>query len=468
MAISRSTSSVILSAVTTTWIQHTIQAVSGLIVLPLLVSHLGKTEFGIWILVGQTISFFALSDLGVASATGRFIAHFRGADDRQTLQQLYSTVLALMIAAGMAVFILTLILSSWVPSILGIDAPYHNQAKLIFIIGGIALALQFPLRTGIGILTGHQLYGPHAIGKITGSIFNLAGILILLGFKSIELVPVAFMNAAAILSAQILLMVVAWKMTRPWSLKLSNISLPLAKDILSMGGSSLIITLSNLGYRSGLGIAVGRLLSVEAAGIYGVCLTVISHLQPLISSLSTPFITLASEWQARNHIQHLRRISNLVMRITVALSASMAAGLFIYGETVLQFLLSSGDWLISDFSIAGKSLSIMGLGLAIGLPQMISQSTLRGVGRYWQVSYAYIAISILSLVLGILAIMTGFGIYGAALGWCLFWVFQGVFFFPVMICRYLQQSIREMITYAYLPGMGVGLFVLILAGFFSK
>ncbi len=225
-------------------------------------------------------------------------------------------------------------------------------------------------------------------------------------------------------------------MTRPWSLKIKNISFGLLSEIVSLGGSTLLVSLSNLIIRSGLLITVGRILGTQSAGVYGVVLTLISHIYPLISSLSTPLTTIASEWQARNNLNSLQNTCNLIMRTIFSLSISMAAGLYIYGEPFLRIFLHSGKWSASDFHAAGRMLFIMGVGVAIGLPQVVSTRTLQGIGKHWQVGYYSLGMSFSSTLIGVLIMYSFLGIYGAAIGWSLFWILQGILFYPGCYARY--------------------------------
>jgi peptidoglycan biosynthesis protein MviN/MurJ (putative lipid II flippase) len=155
------------------------------------------------------------------------------------------------------------------------------------------------------------------------------------------------------------------------------------------------------------------------------------------------------------------------MRSIFTLSSCVAAGLFIYGEPILRLLFSSGNWSPLDFHKAGNMLFIMGLGMTLGLPQIVSVKALQGIGKHWQVSYGSLAISILSLIIGISIMNTDLDIYGAAWGWSLFWGLQGILF-PAMTSRYLSLSLWEMLIKTYLPGIGVGLFVLSIAWFFDN
>ena len=455
---------IVLAAASTGWVYRAIQLISGLVTLPLIVIHLGKVEYGIWVLVGQTVSFLALSDLGTANAVSRFVARFRGQNDSESISRLLSTVIAMMLAVGVVVALLTLVLAPWVPGLLGIEGAYAGTTRLVFMIAGLSLACQFPIGIGMGILAGNQLYGPHGVGKILESILSLASVLLLTAFNALNVVTLALSSAIIAFTANAVLFALAWRLTHPWSLNPKRISVPMAKDVLSLGGSAVFITLGTLVYTQGMGIAVGRLAGLGAVAIYGVVLTLMQNLQPLIGAIGGAMPTLASEWQARGDTTRLRRIVNLTMRVTFALAVSAAAGLFVYGEPALRLLLHrAADWTTQDFHLAWGVMLIMSLGMAVGLPQMVSRVTLQATGKHWLVTVSVLAASFAALGVGALTMSAGWGVLGAATGWSLVLVFQGIFLFPPMICRFLDQSLKEMLLQAYLPGLGVGLFVLILA-----
>lgn len=454
---------IIASATATIWVYHAVAAISGLVALPLIVAHLDQTQFGIWILVVQAITFLRMGDLGVANALGRFVSRCRGADDRLALEKTYSTAAAMLVGAGVVASLLVLGLSPWVPHVLGVEGAYHSQASLAFAILGLSLAIDFPLAIGVGILSGHQLYGPHATGKILGALLRLAGTFALAYQGALELVPLSVIYAISAVVGNSVLVVVAWRMTRPWRLSFSKISLPVAKEIFDLGGSSLLTTLSNVIYRSGLPIAIGLFLGVKAAAVYGIPLILMQHITPLVISLSTSFSTLASELQAKDKIAKLRQTSTVIMRITFALSTCMAAGLFIYGEPILRLLFAGSQFTSVEFHQAGVLLCIMGFGAALGLPQHISMKTLQGVGKHWLVTRASLVSSVVAFIVGLIGIFAGLGVYGAALGWSFFWVLQGVLFYPSPMCKVLGQTIGQMLMKSYLPGAIVGLCVLGLA-----
>jgi O-antigen/teichoic acid export membrane protein len=464
---SNKASKVILYATATGWINQAVSATSGLIILPIVVTHLGKTEYGIWVLVIQFVQFLSMSDLGVSNAMGRFVARARGSDDAKVMNQLYSTTMAFLALSGLIIALATVFMSPYIGWMLGIEKSYYNVTKNIFLITGLSIAIQMPFNLSVGILMGHQRYGPHGIGKILGSVANMLGVGFLYMINKIELEPLAIVSASSICISQLVTVVIARKITGPWSLNPKNISIKLMKEILSLSGSNLQITFGNYIYRSGLVIAVGRILGTQAAGIYGVVLTIISHIYTLISAFSNPIGTLASEFQAGGKSEDMKEICISVMRTIFSLSICCAVGLLIYGEPILRLLISKGNWSAIDYHHAGNMLFIMGIGFAFGLPQEVSARALKGMGKHWHVSNVSFFFSICAVIVGILIMYLSRSIYGAAIGWGSFWLLQGFLIYPQMLSKYLSVPFRRMIVESYLPGIIIGSIVFVIAWSFS-
>ena len=457
---------ILLRAILTSWLQRIVGAVSGLITIPILVGDLGTESYGIWILIGQVVTFMVLTDLGGTNVLGRLVARCRGLEDHDAMEQLLSTTMAILTGAGVLVALLTVVFAFRVPSWIGVPESSSDIARTIFLILGWSLALQFPLRVGQGLLVGYQLYGYDGLSKIVDALLRLVAILFLHQMRLVTLINVALLNAAISLFTQGLLTIIVWWMTRPWRLSLRKLTSKWAREIVSIGSSAVVTTASNLTYTSGIGIAIGRMLGVEAVGIYGVAYSIMSNVYPLISALCTPFVSLASEWHARQQRERLRNVSMQVMKIAFLMAICAAALISICGESFLRFVLVL-PWSDIEFRQAGLAMSIMCVGMAIGLPQLISRATLQGTGQHWRATIAILLASVISIMAGIIAMRHGADILGAALSRSLFWALQSTILMPA-ICRFLKQPLKEMLVTVYAIGVGIGaIFFLIVSRSFA-
>jgi len=461
-------SKAIIYSTVTGWLFQVVSAVSGFIILPIVVSNLGKAEYGIWILVIQSVQFLSMSDLGVANALGRFIARAVGAKDEVVMEKLYSTTMVFLLGSGLLIALITFILSPYIGWLLGIEESYYHVTKIIFLVTGLSIAFQMPLKLSTGVLTGRQLYGPNGIGKILGSILNISGVGVLYFINKIDLIPLAVVSAFSFSFSQVVLAVYARRITGPWHLSFKNISFDLMKDILSLSTANLQITFGNYIYRSGMVIAVGRILGTQAAGVYGVALTFISHIYPLILSFSNPIGTLASEFEAGGKVEDIKKISLSIMKIIFSLSACAAAGLFVYAEPILNFMIRNSNWVYADYKSAAGMMFIMGICFAIGLPQEVSARVLKGVGKHWHVSNTCFLFSICALLSGIIIMHATGSIYGAAIGWGVFWLMQGILLYPRMLSKFIGVPISSMIIKSYFPGIVIGTIILLLSMLLTK
>ena len=76
----------------------------GFFLTPYLVRRLGDGPYGVWAFVESVLAYFTLFDLGIAACVVRFVARFHATGDRDELNRLVSTCLALFLGLGLMFF----------------------------------------------------------------------------------------------------------------------------------------------------------------------------------------------------------------------------------------------------------------------------------------------------------------------------------------------------------------------------
>lgn len=135
-----------------------INAVCGFIVLPFLISRLGRESYGFWTLIVATVGYFLILDLGISTAIGRLIAGYRAKDDVQAVNVVTATALAFLSAMSVIVLALTPL----VPSVffLLFDVPQRQQPDVAqaLIIMTLAASLYFPALVPYGVMWGYERF----------------------------------------------------------------------------------------------------------------------------------------------------------------------------------------------------------------------------------------------------------------------------------------------------------------------
>ena len=133
-------------------ISRIVLGLSGLILTPILLSSLGKYEYGIWVTISQMTGFILLADLGVANSISRLMSKYDALNLIKNKISIYSSSLATLLAIMIVVILLSLFLSFHISDILKIKEDYREITTVVFLIMAINVALSFPLRIGRGML----------------------------------------------------------------------------------------------------------------------------------------------------------------------------------------------------------------------------------------------------------------------------------------------------------------------------
>src|SRR5438445_9695240 len=76
------------------WAGMAANMVAGFVIAPFLVSRLGETSYGLWILIASLSGYFQFLDLGVRGSVGRNMAFYRAKGDQAGINAILNSALA--------------------------------------------------------------------------------------------------------------------------------------------------------------------------------------------------------------------------------------------------------------------------------------------------------------------------------------------------------------------------------------
>src|SRR3954451_23118341 len=74
-----------------------LNAFCGFLILPFLISKLGRDTYGFWTLIVASAGYFLVLDFGVSGAVGRLVAGHRSKDDIRNVNVVISTTAVLLL-----------------------------------------------------------------------------------------------------------------------------------------------------------------------------------------------------------------------------------------------------------------------------------------------------------------------------------------------------------------------------------
>jgi len=152
------TSRVLTRNIFSNWSNLGVNVVVGFLMLPFLVSRLGDSLYGIWVLVVAVVGYGNLLDFGVRSSIVKYVSQRHATNDREGLQRLFNTTLVAYSAIGVVILALAAGAAAFLSQLFVIPSELSAEARVVVVVVGLNLALKFPSGVFEGFLTGLQRY----------------------------------------------------------------------------------------------------------------------------------------------------------------------------------------------------------------------------------------------------------------------------------------------------------------------
>lgn len=139
----------------------------GLVSVPIFVSSLGADGYGLIILAGTLLGYFSVFDLGMSNAITKFVAQYEAAGDRDEVDRVIATSLAVFAVIGVALAVAVLIvIRLGVLNVFEIPQTLRAEAVLIFTLTALLSVFAWPRLALQGTLRGLQEFVP--LNIVTG------------------------------------------------------------------------------------------------------------------------------------------------------------------------------------------------------------------------------------------------------------------------------------------------------------
>jgi O-antigen/teichoic acid export membrane protein len=134
-----------------------VTAVSAIVVTPLLLHHLGRSAFGVWVLASTVVAYLELFELGFGGATTKLVAEDAHVRPEQAVRMINTTFFVL-VPLGIISLGVGIVVAFFFPDAVHVAAGLHNQVIVCVAILAVGLAVSIPGDTFGGSLIGHQRF----------------------------------------------------------------------------------------------------------------------------------------------------------------------------------------------------------------------------------------------------------------------------------------------------------------------
>ncbi len=417
---------------------------SSLLVTPLVVHHLGKSQFGLYSLIITVTSYLALMNLGFGTATMKVISEDAGRDDERVVATFNTTLVALT-AFGVLAAIVGISVSFVIPGIFGAPASLHTPAVISFSLLAVAVAIQLPGAGISGVITGYQRYDIQSGLDAVGIMFVGAGTIValVLGGGLIAITAVAA-------GGTVVMAIIPWFPARRLApgLRISRrlIDWHRLRELTRMSWWYLLQSVSSTINEETDLFVVGAVLGVRDAAVFAVG----QQLASLAVKAATPFRAVffphvssigASETAS---LPTLRRVLEEGTRVTLLFTLPIVVFLVMVPGRSIEAWLGGGFGSSAGIVVALAAAAL--LNSAASVPAQI----LVGLGQARLAAILGGSAAVVNLVFSVVLALR-FGAIGVAIGSAVSALVVTVPFTLVYACRLTGTTIGAWFRHAVLP-----------------
>jgi O-antigen/teichoic acid export membrane protein len=415
------------------WLALAVITLVGFFLTPFIIKHLGKTGYGIWVLLADLVGYQSLLDLGVTSATARYVALYVGQRNKQALQETLST--SLLLFTFIAILILCIMLggASFLSQFFNVSPEYQGDFIRVVQILGVSIAIGFPASLFGAIIRAHERYFIFNIVSIIITLFR-AGIIILLLSRGFGLMGVALATLATALATCIFNLLLCYILVDDFKINFFGFKWEMLQTLIGYGSFTTIIVIADILRFKSNSIIIGRVIDLPSVAVFSIAFSLNLYLIKLISSAAEVLRPRFTMMHGQGDINALHNLFLKSLALSSALSFGSATCLGIFAAQIIKI------WVGPEFLEAVPVIWALLAGYSFAMAQNPSLFAMFALNKHKYFAFATLIEGIIGITLGIL-LAGHYGILGVALGTAIALFIIRIFFQPIYVSRIMGISL---------------------------
>jgi|GEM_PF-826947 len=408
-------------------------------VVPILVHGLGGVQYGIWTLIGQTITGMNLLDFGLSIGVSRYFARHHARDDRAEISRLLSTGLAVSLVPAVLILLGGAGLAVWAPRFFHFPPALDLQVRVAIMLVALAGALMIPgtiLGSAIPALSRFDLQQLRNILWLSLRAL-LYWVVLRQGWGLVAVAAVALgveiagLTFGAVLARRLV----------PWiELSWRHVSRQTLRPLMTFSFFAFLLSVSSQLIFYTDNIVVGAVLGPLAVAYFSVAGGLVDQLRGSLKIVTTLYANLAAQIHAIEGLVQMRELFLVGSRLAMLLILPGCIGLALLGPEFLQLWLGG---VYRDHSTA--ILLVLIAVVAVFALSISCTQVLYGMNRHRINAYVSLAEAGANLALSIVLVRR-MGAIGVAWGTLIPALLFELVVLPIYTLRQLQVSLGRYLS----------------------
>ncbi len=378
------------------YINIILHAVIGFIYVPLLLHYIGKSEYGLYQLIGSFIAYFSIMDFGLTAAVVRFYAKYKAVNDKIGMENIlavaargYGIIAVILLVVGVICYInFDIIFSASMT-----DAELAT-AKTLFLLLLFNIVITLTTMMFRAVINANEkflfLKGTETLQMLLQPVLV---VLVLNQYPSAVTVAAVqtFLNICLII-ARCYYCFAKLKI----KIKFHYLNKQLLSDIKKLASSVFVVVLIDQVFFKTNQIILGIVGGTSAVAVYSISSLIYMNYMALSTAISGVYLPHVTEIVAKN--EPVKKLSDLFIKIgryQYYLLALVASGFVIFGKDFISI------WAGEDFKEAYCITLLIIIPFTIDLIQNIGLSIMQAQNRYDFRAKVYFVMGIFNLCIAI-------------------------------------------------------------------
>lgn len=321
----------------TSWLSLIVVSLSQLIMIPVALAHLDKTDFALFAIITQVFMSIMLAEMGVRSATARLLIDASNKDNKN-YDKVWMAACAVFAFQAVMIFVLTIIIAPFLGDMFSLSNAQRSTIFWIFLALGVKNTLGYVLSVfRTALIAGQCLHKINSVSMIS-SVVDLIGfcIFINLGF-GLWAYPISAVITFIVSQPLIIRMAIKNNLVGRFNLKLLEWSE--VKEILKLGIDVFAAMLFLMVMGNSLLIFSGYLLTLEETAVLAVNLKLVSMMIQILQRVPGSINPMLMKMVSQDDYSGFKQWWGYTAKLSVSL-CFLGAGLYVFGS----------EWLIKTWT----------------------------------------------------------------------------------------------------------------------
>lgn len=412
----------------------------GLLMMPFLISTLGKDLYGLWILITSVVTSYYLLDLGFNQAVTRYVAKYIHKNDPVSANKVINTALVLYSILGLLLFLISIAGAMFGAESLMEGSENLTITQTILIISGLSIALEFPAKAFPGIISAYMRFDVIATVRFSKSIIDAVCIYLAVsnGYGLIAMAMITFITG---IISTLIYVRFSTDLFKDLEFSKQHIDKPMFKSIFQFSKWVFVFDMSST-LRDKMDLwFISYYLGAVVLPIYYVAVRLIEYALQFMqqaTNLSGPIFT---EYYVKGEREKLTRSFSLFIKINIVLGVTVLVGFYLLGYGFIDLWMKEAV----PTDEAYMCLLIIASGRFMAYFTTPVQSMLMTLNRHRVAAWIAVGETVLSVVL-CMVLIPAYGLLGASIAVAIPYVIGRAFILPFVVAQYIEANLVSLAT----------------------